>query len=83
MQSAIAFPVSLKDSAQPDLTGRDHLELVYAAKQGGLPRSGRADGDTHLASRNVQIHATQSVEVSVEFVDAEEFNGGRDCYPMH
>ena len=78
MQPAIELPVSLKNTAQADLTGRDHLKLVYATQQGGLSRSGRTDGNADLASGDAEVHATQGVKVSVELVDAKKFDGGCD-----
>ena len=66
---AAVLPVSDQLAVDGEPAGIDLLEVVDAAKEGALARSGWADDAHHLARRHLEVDASEHLEASIGLMD--------------
>ncbi|MCY1367093.1 hypothetical protein D9M69_540090 [compost metagenome] len=62
------------EAIDEQLPATDDLQLVDAAQQGGLARTGRADDDHHLAAADLQVDVMQHLGTAEVLGDALELD---------
>ncbi|MDT4829695.1 hypothetical protein FQZ97_631220 [compost metagenome] len=62
------------EAVDVQLTATDDFQLVDAAQQGGLARTGRADDDHHLAAADLQVDVVEHLGTAEVLGDALELD---------